>query len=152
METHLLILIFFSPSTHISILHVYWFLRYFPPYTPSLLQLCTSFFQKIIYSNILVYQFRICCTHSTFIPASLAIREMRVYIVGHQWPLGKYILYTFKSTFYSTKNYPRCHSLTVHTVYLHEEMSRKLKAQWMIIRYWSWSVLISFKISLSYEK
>ena len=27
--------------------HVYWFLRFFPPSTPRLLELCTSFFQKI---------------------------------------------------------------------------------------------------------
>ena len=30
-----------------STLHVYWFLRFFPPSTPCLLELCTSFFQKI---------------------------------------------------------------------------------------------------------
>ena len=31
----------------ISKLHVDWFASFFPPYTPGLLQLCTSFFQKI---------------------------------------------------------------------------------------------------------
>ena len=30
-----------------STLHVYWFLRFFPPSTPHFLELCTSFFQKI---------------------------------------------------------------------------------------------------------
>ena len=35
------------PSTHISTLHVYWFLRFFPPSTPRLLQLSANFFQKI---------------------------------------------------------------------------------------------------------
>ena len=53
-----------SASTHISTLHAYWFLRFFPPSTPRLLHLYTSFFQKI--------------TPSTFIPTSTAIREMRV--------------------------------------------------------------------------
>ena len=28
-------------------LHIYWFLTFFPPSTPRLLHLCTSFFQKI---------------------------------------------------------------------------------------------------------
>ena len=35
------------PPQKKSTLHVYWFLRCFPPSTPRLLELCTSFFQKI---------------------------------------------------------------------------------------------------------
>ena len=42
------------PSTHISTLHVYWFLRFFPPSTPRLLQLCTSFFQEIRHSTFIL--------------------------------------------------------------------------------------------------
>ena len=45
--------------THISTLHVYLFLRFFPPSTPRLLHLFTSFFQKK--------------TPSTFIPTSTFI-------------------------------------------------------------------------------
>ena len=44
------------PSTKKSTLHVYWFLRFFPPSTPHLLELCISFFHKI--------------PPSTFIPTS----------------------------------------------------------------------------------
>ena len=58
VESRLLILKKKSP------LHVYWFVRFFPPSTPRLLHLYTSFFQKI--------------PPSTFIPISTAIREMRV--------------------------------------------------------------------------
>ena len=54
----------FHPPQKKSTLHVYWFLRFFPPSTPRLLPLCTSFFQKI--------------SPSTFIPTSSAIKEMRL--------------------------------------------------------------------------
>jgi hypothetical protein len=37
----------FHPPQKKSTLHVYWFLRFFPPSTPRLLELCTSFLQKI---------------------------------------------------------------------------------------------------------
>ena len=46
----------FHPPQKKSILHVYWFLRFFPPSTPRLLELCISFFHKI--------------PPSTFIPTS----------------------------------------------------------------------------------
>ena len=82
-----------------STLHVYWFLRFFPPSTPRLLHLCTSFFPKNptlhVYSNLHVYWFCNFCTPprlfqppclviwqllhpSTFIPTSTLIKEMRV--------------------------------------------------------------------------
>ena len=34
----------FHPPQKKSTLHVYWFLRFFPPFTPRLLELCISFF------------------------------------------------------------------------------------------------------------
>ena len=37
----------FHPPQKKSTLHVYWFLRFFPPSTPRLLELCISFFHKI---------------------------------------------------------------------------------------------------------
>ena len=46
----------FQPPQKKSTLHVYWFLRFFPPSTPRLLELCISFFHKI--------------PPSTFIPTS----------------------------------------------------------------------------------
>ena len=46
----------FPPPQKKSPLHVYWFLRFFPPSTPRLLELCISFFHKI--------------PPSTFIPTS----------------------------------------------------------------------------------
>ena len=49
----------FHPPLKKSTLHVYWFLRFFPPSTPRLLDLSTSFFQKI--------------PPSTFIPTSTFI-------------------------------------------------------------------------------
>ena len=49
----------FHPPQKKSILHVYWFLRFFPPSTTRLLKLCISFFHKI--------------PPSTFIPTSTFI-------------------------------------------------------------------------------
>ena len=68
------------PSMHISTLHVYWFLRFFPTSTPRLLQLGTIFFQKIhVYSNLHVYWFCNFCLPYTFIPTSSAIIEIVCY-------------------------------------------------------------------------
>ena len=63
-------------------LHVYWFLKFIPPYIPRLLHLCTSFFPKNptihVYSNLHVYWFCNFYTPSTFIPTSTTIREMNM--------------------------------------------------------------------------
>ena len=65
-----------------SNLHVYWFLGFFPPSIPRLLQLCTRFFPKNptlhVYFNLLVYWLCNLCTHFTFVPTSSAIGGMRV--------------------------------------------------------------------------
>ena len=57
----------------INSLHVYWFLRFFPPFTPHIVQLCTSFFPINTTPN--VYWFCNLCTPSMFIPTSTAIRD-----------------------------------------------------------------------------
>ena len=71
----------FHPPQKKSTLHVYWFLRFFPPSTPRLLELCTSFFQKIPPSTF--------SDLATFAPPTRLFQPPRLL---DRWEYGSYYL------------------------------------------------------------